>query len=41
MFTGSAHNDNDDPRPFLWKATADAIFEKVRSSRFVLEALTH
>jgi len=32
---------NDDPKPFLWTATADAILEKVRRGRVALEAISN
>lgn len=28
--------NNDDPKPFVWTASADAILEKVRRSRVAL-----
>ncbi len=31
----SAHNE--DPKPFIWTATADSILEKVRRGRVALE----
>jgi hypothetical protein len=31
----TAHND--DPKPFVWTASADAILEKVRRGRVALE----
>ena len=34
----AAHND--DPRPFVWTATAEEILEKVRRGRVALEAIT-
>ena len=33
-----AHNDN--PKPFLWTATAEQILEKVRRGRVTLDAIT-
>ncbi|MCA1678760.1 MAG: IS630 family transposase [Actinobacteria bacterium] len=32
--------NNDDPKPFLWTATADQILEKVRRGRVTLDAIT-
>ena len=29
-------NNNDDPKPFIWTANADAILEKVRPGRVTL-----
>jgi transposase len=34
-----AHNDN--PKPFVWVATAESILEKVRRGRVALEAITN
>ena len=31
---------NDNPKPFVWTATAEAILEKVRRGRVALNALT-
>lgn len=31
---------NDDPKPFLWTATADSILEKVRRGRVALQAVS-
>jgi transposase len=31
--------NNENPKPFVWTATADAILEKVRRGRVVLEAI--
>ena len=35
----SSHNE--DPRPFVWTATAESILEKVRRGRVALEAVNH
>ena len=32
--------NNDDPRPFVWTATAEEILEKVRRGRVTLEQIT-
>jgi len=32
--------NNDDPKPFVWTATADQILEKVRRGRVALDAIT-
>ena len=32
---------NDDPKPFVWTATAEQILEKVRRGRVALEAITN
>jgi hypothetical protein len=34
------HIHNDNPRPFVWTATADEITEKVRRGRAVLQTAT-
>jgi hypothetical protein len=31
---------NDDPKPFVWTATADEIIEKVQRGRVALKAVT-
>ena len=31
------HTHNDDPKPFVWTATAESILEKVRRGRVTLE----
>ncbi|HEX9517345.1 MAG TPA: IS630 family transposase, partial [Streptosporangiaceae bacterium] len=31
---------NDDPRPFIWTATAEEILEKVRRGRVTLNSIT-
>jgi|SRR5436309_4040593 len=32
---------NDDPKPFVWTATADSILDKVRRGRVTLDAITN
>jgi DNA-nicking Smr family endonuclease len=32
---------NDDPKPFIWAASAENIFEKVRRGRVALDAITN
>jgi hypothetical protein len=34
----AAHNDN--PKPFVWTATAESILEKVRRGRVALQAVS-
>jgi transposase len=34
------HVHNDDPKPFVWTATADSILQKVRRGRVTLEQVT-
>ena len=33
--------NNDNPKPFVWTATADAILEKVQRGRVTLDAITN
>ncbi len=33
--------NNQDPKPFVWTATADSILEKVRRGRVTLDAITN
>ncbi|HYU85321.1 MAG TPA: IS630 family transposase, partial [Kribbellaceae bacterium] len=32
---------NDDPKPFVWTATAESILDKVRRGRVTLEQVTN
>ncbi|MEX0763350.1 MAG: helix-turn-helix domain-containing protein [Dehalococcoidia bacterium] len=32
--------NNDDPRPFAWKATADSILANIRRGRVTLDRIT-
>ena len=34
------HAHNDDPKPFVWTATAESILEKVRRGRVALQTIS-
>ena len=39
LFGGSRADGNDDPKPFVWTATAEEILKKVRRGRVALDQL--